>query len=249
VIRETARPELRPALVRTYVRMPAGRQTEEFELVKSLAAGGLSSREISAETHIPYGTVRGWRRRASPPTNQRHDCLATSLRTWRPLDHFAYAYLLGLYLGDGCVIEPPRGRPRLTITLDDRYPGIIAAARQAIRATIPEIRVRHEQRAGCTALLATHSAWPYAFPQHGPGRKHKRLIALVPWQRKITHAHPEALIRGLIHSDGSRCINRFRVALPSGRIETYAYVRYSSGRSVECGRRDSNPHALSNTGT
>jgi hypothetical protein len=34
------------------------------------------------------------------------------------------------------------------------------------------------------------------------------------------------LIRGLIHSDGCRTINRFRTRLPSGRIADYAYVRY-----------------------
>ena len=38
--------------------------------------------------------------------------------------------------------------------------------------------------------------------------------------------HPKALIRGLIHSDGSRVINRFKTLLPSGRVAEYAYVRY-----------------------
>jgi hypothetical protein len=38
--------------------------------------------------------------------------------------------------------------------------------------------------------------------------------------------HPEALIRGLIHSDGCRVINRFKTKLPSGRLAEYEYVRY-----------------------
>jgi hypothetical protein len=37
--------------------------------------------------------------------------------------------------------------------------------------------------------------------------------------------HPEALIRGLIHSDGSRHINRITRRLPSG-IKHYQYPRY-----------------------
>src|SRR5206468_2364450 len=46
--------------------------------------------------------------------------------------------------------------------------------------------------------------------QAWPGRKHTRKIELVDWQRELTHRHPEALIRGLIHSDGSRVINGFK---------------------------------------
>lgn len=49
---------------------------------------------------------------------------------------------------------------------------------------------------------------------------------LADWQREITHDHPEALLRGLIHSDGSRCINRFKTRLPRGRVAEYAYPRY-----------------------
>jgi hypothetical protein len=63
--------------------------------------------------------------------------------------------------------------------------------------------------------------WPCLFPQHGPGRKHERRIALVPWQQRIVDAHPDQLVRGLIHSDGSRHINR--IEHPR---RTYEYVRY-----------------------
>ena len=47
-----------------------------------------------------------------------------------------------------------------------------------------------------------------------------------PWQVELTHANPEPLIRGLIHSDGCRTTNRFTTALPSGRRATYEYPRY-----------------------
>ena len=64
------------------------------------------------------------------------------------------------------------------------------------------------------------------FPQHGPGKKHERKIELVSWQREITHRYTREFIRGLIHSDGSRCMNRFAVRLSSGRVGRYAYPRY-----------------------
>ncbi|MBV9818202.1 MAG: hypothetical protein JOZ07_07635 [Solirubrobacterales bacterium] len=75
-------------------------------------------------------------------------------------------------------------------------------------------------------LHIAHPAVPRAFPQHGQGRKHERSIELTDWQRRLTHAHPGALIRGLIHSDGCRTVNRVRTRLPSGRDAEYAYVRY-----------------------
>lgn len=64
-----------------------------------------------------------------------------------------------------------------------------------------------------------------AFPHHGRGRKHRR-ITVAGWQLKLTHANPGALIRGLIHSDGCRAVNRFHTKLPSGRTAGYSYVRY-----------------------
>jgi hypothetical protein len=53
-----------------------------------------------------------------------------------------------------------------------------------------------------------------------------RRIELVDWQRWLTWRHPEALLRGLLHSDGARCVNCFRTRLPSGRVAEYSYVRY-----------------------
>jgi hypothetical protein len=49
---------------------------------------------------------------------------------------------------------------------------------------------------------------------------------LSDWQQELTTARPGALVRGLIHSDGCRVINRFRTRLPSGRTREYSYTRY-----------------------
>jgi hypothetical protein len=75
-------------------------------------------------------------------------------------------------------------------------------------------------------VSVSHPAIGRAFPQHGPGPKHRRSIALAAWQLEITRAHPAALIRGLIHSDGCRVLNSFRTRLPRGRVASYSYVRY-----------------------
>ena len=49
---------------------------------------------------------------------------------------------------------------------------------------------------------------------------------LAEWQREIVDGHPEQFLRGLIHSDGCRTVNRFTTTLPSGRVAEYAYPRY-----------------------
>jgi hypothetical protein len=72
---------------------------------------------------------------------------------------------------------------------------------------------------------STSTHWPCLFPQHGPGRKHTRTIALVSWQQAIVIAHPGSFARGLFHSDGCRVINRVRRPLASGD-RWYEYPRY-----------------------
>jgi hypothetical protein len=59
----------------------------------------------------------------------------------------AYAYLLGLYLGDGYVASMPRTF-RLRITLDDAYPGIVAEAVAAMRAVRGPFSVSRQARDG-----------------------------------------------------------------------------------------------------
>lgn len=136
-----------------------------------------------------------------------------------------YVYLLGLYLGDGNLARTG-GTYTLRITLDARYPSIIDAAASAVRDVAPPHRpVRLRARGGAQIVECGWKDWPQLFPQHGPGRKHTRAIVLAAWQRPVVDAHPEEFLRGLIHSDGCRVVNRFTVALPSGRRE-YAYPRY-----------------------
>jgi hypothetical protein len=147
--------------------------------------------------------------------------------SWRPPAADSYAYLLGLYLGDGCLGDT-RGSAQLGIYLDAAYPGIVQETEEAIRTTVPGCHIGRYVRpeGGVVRLQAFSPIWLVAFPQHGPGKKHRRKIELVEWQREITHAHPRELLRGLIHSDGCRTINRFSVDLPVGGRRVYAYARY-----------------------
>jgi len=53
----------------------------------------------------------------------------------------SYPYLLGLYLGDGCISQHPRGVARIRIALDLNYPGIVTECERAIADLLPNNRV------------------------------------------------------------------------------------------------------------
>jgi hypothetical protein len=146
---------------------------------------------------------------------------------FRPPDRYSYSYLLGLYLGDGCITG--RGPCfQLVIALDDAYPEIIESCSAAVQLALLDCHVAHYRlrNNNSTRVVAASRRWPEVFPQHGRGPKHDRPIRLEPWQREIVDAFPREFLRGLIHSDGCRTINRFKTQLPSGRVREYAYPRY-----------------------
>ena len=194
-----------------------------YDTVRQLLSDGLTIGAVAEATGVPRGTVARWKRRSG-----RRQRGAAPDPNWRPPDERAYAYLLGLYLGDGHIVVNGRSA-MLVLALDATYPAIVDEASAAMRAVMPESSLRRyawPHRGQVTDLRASHPNWLVAFPQHGPGKKHLRRIELEPWQRAITHAHPRALIRGLVHSDGCRSVNRFATRLPGGRVAEYAYARY-----------------------
>ncbi len=201
------------------------RSKTEFASVLTLMEIGHGDYAIARLTGVPRSTVAGWRRGQGI---SRHLREATARPGWRPQCPAAYSYLLGAYLGDGHVAVFSTRSASLIITLDSRYPAIIAEVHGAVAAVFPGVGVHEFLRmeGSVTAVQANHPALPFAFPQHGPGKKHTRRILLSEWQRELTHAYPKELLRGLIHSDGCRTINRFTTKLPSGRIAEYKYPRY-----------------------
>jgi hypothetical protein len=147
---------------------------------------------------------------------------------WHIPDDWTYCYALGLYLGDGHIVVRGGLPSFLRLCLDSAYPRLIGEAAAAFERIFPPSRA-HRYRwgeANREIVQVSNVALLVAFPQHGPGRKHERPIELTDWQRELTHAHPGALVRGLVHSDGCRTINRFKTKLPSGRVKEYAYPRY-----------------------
>ncbi|GGZ65915.1 transcriptional regulator [Streptomyces subrutilus] len=185
-----------------------------------LLGEGLSLNSVSRQTGISRSALRAWQDRIDPlpRLNQAAPCSG-------PADPVAYAYLLGLYLGDGCISGHPRGGHHLRIACADAWPGLIEQCRVAVLAVRPTDKVYVLQRPGCVAVTAYGRHWTCLFPQHGPGRKHERRIVLEGWQQEIVEAHPWEFVRGLIHSDGCRSDNR-TTRIVAGVRRDYVYPRY-----------------------
>ena len=115
----------------------------------------------------------------------------------------AYAYVLGMYLGDGHVARLRRTWV-LRIYLDATQPEIVNRCAQAIARLNPFHRVSHSDRDSMTIVRCHGRCWLRLIPQHGPGRKHRRIIKLESWQREVIERAPMSFLRGLIESDGCR---------------------------------------------
>lgn len=123
----------------------------------------------------------------------------STIRTWR----------------DHGVEEPPQ----------TPWPGLLEECTRAIREVRPHNSVFRVQNDGCVVVSSCSTHWPCLFPQHGPGRKHLRRIALEPWQQQLVEAHPWELIRGPVHSDGCRFTN-WTTRVVGGARKRYEYPRY-----------------------
>jgi len=215
-----------------YVRMM--RPETEYRSALDLIAAGINDSEIGRRLEIPRGTIRDWRFGLEAQSGGRTESWSGS-RDGQPTDCFrcttgfideeAYSYLFGVYLGDGCLSPYPRGVYRLRIACDLKYPDIINEIATHIVIVRGVDKVGFTDKKGCVEVSAYWKHWICLFPQHAPGRKHERKIELDLWQGAIVTAHPKAIIRGLIQSDGNRHINEVPRKLKSG-VKRYRYSRY-----------------------
>lgn len=192
----------------------------------ALLSDGRSLNSVSRHTGISRSAIREWTVRIEPlPRRSGTSCGLCAETPSPPAPAAEYVYLLGLYLGDGCISAHRRGVQCLRIACDNRWPGLIDAAAGAVQAVWPGNRVCRVRAPGCTYVKVYSKHLVCHFPQHGPGRKHHRRIGLEPWQQDMADSHPWELVRGLFHSDGCRTTNRIVRHLADGSRH-YEYPRY-----------------------
>jgi len=181
------------------------RSAEQFDAAQHLIAAGLNDCEISRQIGVPRTTVRDWRCRPQVQPRSVSNSPCGVIHDFSTLPPPVYCYVLGLYLGDGSISRNRRVW-RLRITLDKKYPAIINRCRQATGVLMPGQRAGIVQRLGCVDVSLYSKHWPCLLPQHGPGMKHTRRIALEPWQQALIDQATEEFLLGLIHSDGCRVV-------------------------------------------
>lgn len=86
---------------------------------------------------------------------------------------------------------------------------------------------RPDRKSSCVVVSVYSNQIACLFPQHGSGPKHLRRILLASWQRRLVEGHTEKLIRGLIHSDGCRSLNRVRTGSRYREYPRYYFTNMS----------------------
>ncbi len=198
------------------------RSFDEYKQILALWELGVNKKAISRETGIPrrtvidciqqYGTVEN----LLVESQQAVQPLLPKILTGEIEGDYrllleTYAYLLGLYLGDGNIVKT-RNVYRLRITLDAKYQQIIETCIQKLQLLFPQNQIGtvesyYRGRLSYINVSLYYRHLTEIFPQHGAGLKHNRKIELADWQQRIVETYPLEFLRGLYQSDGSRFSN------------------------------------------
>ena len=195
-----------------------------------LSAVGVLDRENAQICGVSVAAIRHWRsgrRRVLHGTvdDRRTGCPRCHGRS---MDESAYAYLLGLYLGDGHIARGRRDVYALSIACSDDWPGLIRAARRALSAVMPASRVCYVQQPVTPRSKVIRSTGPACFRSMGQGASTIEKSSWSNGNSPSRRKYPGELARGLFHSDGWRGVNRVRRRLADGD-RWYEYQRYLFG--------------------
>ena len=122
----------------------------------SMLRSGVSNAEVARKLNISKDTIGYWkhqdRRSIEPGPDRRRSTCPRCAPEEVTLDRQAYSYLLGLYLGDGCIGNGAAMRAKgvyfLSIACADAWPGLMDACEAAIRAVRPHNQVQRVQQPG-----------------------------------------------------------------------------------------------------
>ena len=194
-----------------------------------LCRSGLSTHEVARRTGVSQGTVARWARGEVPqrPLHGRgcRDCGGGGPRLASAVD---YAYVLGLYLGDGCLSHQGTS-VCLRVAFDAAYPSLITEACRAIGEVIPGQRSSLYKRPQQACIVAERLQPPLGVPV--PSARTGPQTQATHRARRLATAHREPAHRPLSPwPDPLRWMARRNRVHVKGR--DYVYPRYQfSNRS------------------
>lgn len=191
----------------------------------ALVRAGWTYSQISRTLGINRATIRAWKATDGAPSRREPDHCPVCGVAYTEIPPTAYSYLLGQYLGDGMLSLHRGGVYRLRLSCATAWPGVMEECISAIRAVRPKnaVTVQPHPTSNVAEVSSYSKHWICFFPQHGPGAKCRRHIALESWQEAIVLSETGWFLRGLIHSDGCRIIN----TVNGKRYPRYFFTNYS----------------------
>lgn len=208
--------------------MPHIREWSVVESALRDSDDGMRDADNAAKHGVAIKTIRRWRRlyqRRGLPRGQSHCSVPCPRCDGADLDAAAYAELFGWYLGDGHITRGRRDVFNLHVFNDARYVSLNSGVAELMRAVKPGGRPHTRLAPGAVITTVSWKHWLCLFPQHGPGRKHERVLGMESWQWAIVEEHPGAFLRGLFHSDGAR-VNNWATRMVAGERKRYDYPRW-----------------------
>lgn len=191
------------------------RTTEEYDKILTLHHQGYNCSQISRKINIPRTTIRDYITNINQPNIMRmrkisNNNILEKIINQNDLElRKEYSYLLGIFLGDGCLSKMNKGVYRIRITLDAKYPGIINKVKTCVSTVMPNnktslVKRYVEEYLSCVDVSCYSKDWVNLFPFYQPGYKWKYKIQLTDWQKSVVENYPKEFWLGLFHSDGSR---------------------------------------------
>lgn len=208
--------------------MPHIRDRSVVESALRDSDAGMRDAENAEKHGVAVKTIRRWRRlyqRRGLPRGQAHCSVPCPRCDGADLDGAAYAELFGWYLGDGHITRGRRDVFNLHVFNDLHYTALNAGVAELMRKVKPGGRPHTRLVPGAVVTTVSWKHWPCLFPQHGPGRKHERVLGMQPWQWAVVEEHPGPFLRGLFHSDGAR-VNNWATRIVAGERKRYDYPRW-----------------------
>jgi transcriptional regulator with XRE-family HTH domain len=135
---------------------------EKVALVQALHAEGLNHSQIARRVGISRTTVRTWLSGGTPNFDKPKATCQVCGGKPATLPQAPYTYLLGLYLGDGCLAASPRDVYKLRIFCANAYPELIRRCEQAITQVLP-VKVNKIAKIGCWEVYSLDVPVPAAW--------------------------------------------------------------------------------------